>query len=225
MNLWDPFDPVTYLLHTILGTAGVVAAVVALSVRKGGRVHVRAGWVFVGTASVAALTAMGFSLVQLSPFAIISSLLVAALLGGALLALRDRTRRVALGETVALGVMALCAVLLVAMTVIPLLFGAPWRVSIQSAAYAVFPIAFVVGDVRFRGLDDRARRRARLNRHLSRMGFAFAIAVHAPIVSFSDELGLHPFVAFFGPFIVWPLIVLKFRRPVSAARRAEKVAG
>lgn len=50
-----------------------------------------------------------------------------------------------------------------------------------------------------------------MRRHLSRMAFAFAIAVHAPLVSFAGPLGIDPIVAFFGPFVLWPVIVFVFR--------------
>lgn len=35
MNLWEPYHSITYFLHTLLGTAGVLAAVIALAVLKG----------------------------------------------------------------------------------------------------------------------------------------------------------------------------------------------
>jgi hypothetical protein len=52
------------------------------------------------------------------------------------------------------------------------------------------------------------------------MAFAVAIAVHAPIVSFGDRLGLNPDVAFFGPFILWPIIVYATRKTEGALSAA-----
>lgn len=64
--------------------------------------------------------------------------------------------------------------------------------------YAAFPTHFLLDDRRFRqpGADRSARA---YPRHLSRMAFAFAIAVHAPVVSFADDLQLNLYVAFLGP--------------------------
>jgi hypothetical protein len=78
--------------------------------------------------------------------------------------------------------------------------------------YSLFPLGLLIGDIRFLRLDGQERAAVRLPRHYSRMAFALAIAVHAPIVSFGDDLGLHPAVAFFGPFVIWPAIVFFFRR-------------
>jgi hypothetical protein len=55
------------------------------------------------------------------------------------------------------------------------------------------------------------------------MAFALAIAVHAPIVSFGDDWGIHPVMAFFGPFVLWPLLVHAFRN--HRLVRAVPVAG
>jgi len=72
---------------------------------------------------------------------------------------------------------------------------------------AVFCVAFLINDVRFMKQDDSGRRLKRLPRHMSRMTFAFAIAVHQPIVIFADDLRIHPGLAFYGPFILWPVLV------------------
>jgi hypothetical protein len=42
------------------------------------------------------------------------------------------------------------------------------------------------------------------------MAFAFAIAVHEPIVVFADDLSIHPGLACYGPFIIWPVIFFFF---------------
>lgn len=68
----------------------------------------------------------------------------------------------------------------------------------------------LVNDVRFMKLDYAGRESRRLPRHLSRMALAFAIAVHEPIVVFSDDLNLHPIIAFYGPLITWPAIYFFF---------------
>lgn len=218
--IWDPFHPATYLLHTVIGTLGVVGALVALAALKGSRAHVRAGWVFVVAASVAATTAVAFSFTLFAPLAIASALITFSLLGSAVLALRRPTRSVIWGERVTAFVMGFVALAMAAAIVLTLGAGAPVQAMAVEILYVVFPIGFFVADVR----HVRARALGRVNRdvarHLSRMGFALAIAIHAPIVSFGDRLGLDPMLAFFGPFIVWPLILYGFRR--HRARRAPR---
>ena len=212
MNFWDPYGLVTYLLHTVLGSTGVLAALIALSVAKGKRAHMISGRLFVAMALVAASTAIVFALTRFAPLAIISSLMTMALLAGSLLALRKRTPRVTLGENLAMGVMALCGLVLAVMApAASMVASAPAGAGLQAALYALFPLGFVLGDLRFRKFNDQERRQQRIRRHLPRMAFAFAIAVHAPIVSFSDDLGLDPLLAFFGPFVLWPLIIFGFR--------------
>ncbi len=219
MSIWEPFDPVSYFLHTILGGLGIVGAIVALSVLKGSRKHLLAGRLFVLAAFVAATTAIVFSFTQFAGAALASSTMTYSALGAALLALRPKSRAVLLGEigtTVLMG-------LAFAWLVLGAVMGLPQGAWLPPFLYSLFPLALLIGDIRFLRLPPDERRSARLPRHYSHMGFTFAIAVHAPIVSFADELSLHPALAFFGPFIVWPAIVLYFngvqkRRGIALAK-------
>lgn len=208
MSIWEPFDPVSYFLHIVLGGLGILAALVALSALKGYLNHIRAGRLFVFAAFVAAATAIAFSFSQFSGAAIASSVITFSCLGAALLALKPKSKRVFLGEIVTTTLMGLAFMWM--------LFGA--SMSIQADAwlmpllYSLIAGGLLVSDIRFLRLDEQRRREARLPRHFSRMAFAFAIAVHAPIVTFSGELGLDPMVAFFGPYVIWPAIVIFFKR-------------
>ena len=219
MNVWDPYAPVVYILHTLLGTAGVVAATVALLSLKGGILHVRAGRIFAAFASVASVTAIVFSATRFSPFAVVSALIVLSLVAGAILAVRPRTSLVAVGELATALLMTIASAALLVMIVLPLLGGAPLLVVAWPAAYLLFPAWFLFDDVKFLRAEPDARRSGRLRRHLSRMAFALAIAVHAPIVSFGDRLGIDPAVAFFGPFVLWPAILLVFRNHPMLSRK------
>lgn len=211
MNVWDPYNPVVYFLHTLLGTTGVLAAAVALYSRKGSVPHVRAGLVFTAFAVIASVTAVIFSATRFSPFAVVSAVIVISLVAGAILALRPRTTLVRVGEGGTTALMALALAALLVMCALPLLGGAPLFVIAWPAAYALFPAWFVWDDVRFLRADADERLALRFRRHLSRMAFALAIAVHAPVVSFGDRLGIDPALAFFGPFVLWPLLVYGFR--------------
>ena len=91
--------------------------------------------------------------------------------------------------------------------------------------YAIFLSILLTNDIRFKRLAVEARQRKRLARHISKMAFALAIAMHAPIVSFSDELGLHPALAFFGPFSLWPAIIVYFKKTRGALAGKRRPAG
>jgi steroid 5-alpha reductase family enzyme len=99
MRAWaDPYSPAVYFLHTILGSLGVLLALIALAKKKGGTGHVRSGWGFVIAVGVAACTAIVFSATQQSPLSIASALMVLGLVWGAVLAIRPTSPGVRLGE-------------------------------------------------------------------------------------------------------------------------------
>lgn len=222
LELANPFPPASYFLHTIIGTLGVLLAVVALAVAKGSRPHVAAGRGFTAAATIAAATAVHFSFTEPSPLAISSSLMMFGLLLGAVLALRAPTARVRFGEWTATALMALAWLVLVLLGAFGLAAWAglltpppgqsapPLLAVLPPLAYAVFPTWFLLDDLRFRRPGARQRPRA-IGRHFSRMAFALAIAVHAPLVSFADDLGIPGWLAFFGPFLLWPLLLAGFR--------------
>jgi bacteriorhodopsin len=208
VNIWDPFHPVAYLLHAILGFAGIFGAMTALAVVKGSARHILAGRVFAVAAAVAATTALVFSFTTFAPMAIASAVLLLSVVGGAVLAHREKSPGVAAGELV--------TTLMMAFVVLWLLYGV--AMAAPNGGYLWLPPMFLacvtasllVNDVRFMRLKQTGRELKRLPRHLSRMAFAFAIAIHEPIVVFSDDLNLHPIVAFYAPLIVWPAIYFFF---------------
>lgn len=232
LQLADPFPPLLYFLHTILGTLGVLLAVVALAGVKGSATHVRAGWGFVAASVVAALTAIGFSVTSPSPLAVASALMVLALVASAVLALRPMSASVRRAEWTATATMGMAWLILAALGAFALALAAglaspppeadvpPLHVLALPLLYAAFPTYFLLDDRRFRRLGaDRAARA--YPRHLSRMAFALAIAVHAPVVSFADDLQLNLYVAFFGPFVLWPAILFALRQhPRLLAQRS-----
>jgi hypothetical protein len=94
----------------------------------------------------------------------------------------------------------------------------PLAAVILPLGYAFFPSWFLIDDRRSRRRSPAERRAYGFRRHMSRMAFALAIAVHAPVVSFADDLGLHPLLAFFGPFVIWPVIMRATRNHPLIAR-------
>ncbi|HEX9852288.1 MAG TPA: hypothetical protein VGA68_04710 [Woeseiaceae bacterium] len=209
MNIWDPFHPIAYFLHTSLGVAGIIGAIVALSLTKGSPFHIRAGRTFAIAAAVAAATAIAFSFTSFAPMAVASGVMTLSAVGSAFLALRSKSPRVTASEMLTTSLMAFVLIWLLAGVAMSVRQGGVlW---IPPLILACFPAALLVNDVRFMRLDDIERKQKRLHRHLSRMAFAFAIAVHAPVVVFADDLNIHPGLAFYCPFLIWPVIVLYFR--------------
>lgn len=230
-QLADPFPPVVHFLHTIIGTLGLLLAVAALAGVKGSAGHVRAGWGFVMASVVAALTAIVFSLTSPSPLAVASALMVLSLVADGVLALRPFTARTRRAEGAAAATTGLAWLLLAALGgfAIAIALGLatlpaggeqpPLSVLALPLLYAAFPTYFLVDDWRFRRLGADRTARA-YPRHLSRMAFAFAIGVHAPVVSFADDWQLNLHVAFFGPFLLWPVILYALRRHPRLRTRA-----
>ena len=213
MNIWDPFHPFVYFVHTMLGGVGLLGALIALSVTKGSSPHVLAGRAFAIAASTVAATAILFSITSFAPMAIASAAITLSAIGGALLALRNKTQKVAAGELATTILMA--AVMLWLLYGVVLSYPQGGLLWIPPLAFGAIAASLFVNDIRFMkyGVDEREAKR--LTRHLSRMSFAFAIAVHEPIVIFADRLGIHPALAFYGPFIVWPLLFFFFRNRIN----------
>jgi len=208
MNIWDPFHPVAYFLHATLGVAGIVGAIIALAVIKGSKPHILAGRTFAAAAAIAAATAIVFSFTTFAPMSIASAVMMFSVIGSAFLTLRQKTSRVAVGEIVTTSLMGLVLLWLLYGVALSIpLGGILW---IPPLLFALFSAALLVNDIRFMRQGDAGRKSKRLPRHLSRMAFAFAIAVHEPVVVFADDLHLHPGLAFYGPFIIWPVIFFFF---------------
>ena len=209
--IWDPFDPLPYLTHVSIGTLGLIGAIVALRSAKGSPTHRRAGWVFAVAATVAAVSALYLNLNGAGLLVWTSTLMTLSLVAGGVLASRRRSVLVVLGEFVAMAVMAMVTLNLWANVVSWLIQGVPASDLQTELLYGLFPLGFLIFDFRHI-VRRRSSDRPVIFRHLSRLAFAFAIAVHAPIVSFSDDLGLNALLAFFGPFLIWPMVLWAFRR-------------
>jgi bacteriorhodopsin len=195
-------------LHAVLGFAGILGAVVALAILKGSATHILAGRIFAVAAAVASVTALVFSFTTFAPMAIASAVLLLSVVGSGIFAHRDKNPGVMAGELVTTLMMAFVVLwLLYGVAIAAPLGGFLW---LPPMFLACVSATLLVNDVRFMKLDYAGRESRRLPRHLSRMALAFAIAVHEPIVVFSDDLNLHPIIAFYGPLIIWPAIYFFF---------------
>lgn len=208
MNIWDPFHPIVYFLHAILGVGGLLCAIAALALVKGSGMHMLAGRIFSIAAAVAALTAIAFSFSTFAPMTIASAVLLISVVASAVLAQRSKTAWVAAGEMVATFLMAFVLLWLLYGVVISVpVGGLLWMPPLLLAAVSA---ALLINDIRFMNQGDAGRELKRLPRHVSRMALAFAIAIHEPVVVFSDDLNIHPGLAFYGPLFIWPLIFFFF---------------
>jgi hypothetical protein len=214
MNIWDPFHPIAYFLHAALGVAGILGAIVALILVKGSERHILAGRIFAGAVAVTAATAIAFSFTTFAPLAIASSVLILSVVGSAILAHRSKSTWVTTGEIITTTLMAIVlAWLLYGVSVSVPQGGFLW---IPPLSLALVAGAFLVNDIRFMMQSNVGRKSRRLSRHLSRMAFAFAIAIHEPIVVFADDLNIHPSLAFYGPLIIWPAIYFLFNSRIKS---------
>lgn len=209
MNIWDPFHPAAYFLHATLGVAGILAAIIALALVKGSRGHILAGRIFAVAAAVAATTAIVFSFSRFAPMAIASAVLMLSVVGSAILAHRKKSTWVTAGELITTTLMAFVLLWLVYGVVISVPQGG--LLWIPPLFLALVSAALFINDTRFIRQGEAVRESKRLTRHVSRMALAFAVAIHEPTVVFSDDLNIHPSLAFYGPLIIWPAIFFFFK--------------
>lgn len=232
----DPFNPLVYWPHVVLGISSVFAVLAAIFSAKGSPLHRKAGITFSVAMGVAATTAILFSFWRFAPNALFSSFTVAYGIGMGILSLRPRAGgwRVAQWLLVIIPIMAT----LFALIGIASLFAAQLPLPLLatgialSSSVAIFFAVLAWKDIAFlRGGD--ADRFDRLRRHALRMAVAGAEVVRAPLMSFGPPIGpdgaLTIPLYFFGPFLLIPLIYFlampnwvkrrdapAFLRPVSA---------
>lgn len=205
--IWEPFDPLSYLLHVGLGFAAAIAAVAALAARKGGRLHRRAGWVYVVAMLTAAATTWVFMLTRALPLAMVQATVLVYAVGMAVLALNPRWRAARAGENALLALLCLVMLGAIATSVRLYLAGSP-----------VFPapLAMVAILGFFAALDVRYLRREhvprsdRVRRHALRMALAVSETVRAPMITFADDFALPIAVIVFGSFLLVPAIYFAF---------------
>ncbi|MBI1402813.1 MAG: hypothetical protein GC147_06345 [Porphyrobacter sp.] len=215
----DPFSPLVYWPHVVLGITSVFFAAIAIAVRKGSARHRQAGWAFSAAMSVAAVTAIAFSFVRFAPPALFSSSVVLYGVGAGVLSLRRREGSLRLLQRalsfvpilIALAALAAAAALALVPpppeveVPLPLLIAGPLLFLAVAALFA----ALARGDFRFLREQTPGKPR-RYRRHALRMALAVTEVVRAPLISFGPPLGedgiLSFPVYFFGPFFLIPLI-------------------
>lgn len=199
-----PFDPVSYYLHMVIGLIGLIAAIIAFSSRKGGPRHVFAGRVFAVCILIVSLTSVVMLLVRVAPPLIVSTAAAIYAIGTALLALKPSSALVRSGE-IGLAVIQILAIILFLSIAIPEV-AAGTIPPIGPMVIIAIPIFLLFGDINF-FMKSKQRRVLGVRRHLSRMIWAFVVAVRAPIVEVNGSLQIPVPVILFLPLLVAPMII------------------
>ena len=227
----ESFKAFVYWPHVILGISSAFAVLAAIFSAKGGTLHKTAGLTFSITMSVAAVTALMFSLWNFAPAAIFSGLSVIYGIGMATLSLRERSsgwrafQWALLVLPLGLGLFGIVAFASLFIQDLPtslrLMAGIP------ASMVTIFFLSLAWRDFRFMRASQIDRTR-RLHRHALRMAIAAAEVVRAPLLSFGVPIGLDGSGAFllyfFGPFLLIPLIYF-FAMPAWVKRREAATLG
>lgn len=188
-----PFDPISYYVHIVIGLIGLFAAITAFSARKGGPVHIGAGRVFAVCILIVSVTSIILLSVRTAPPLIVSTAAVTYAMGTALLALRPARKWVMISE-IGLALFQIAAVIIFLQFAVDEVMNGTIPL-IGPIVILVIPAILLAGDINyFRQYNQRHKLRVR--RHLSRMIWAFVIAVRAPLVEVNGTLQL-PVPVFF----------------------------
>lgn len=209
----DPFNPLVYWPHVVLGIGSVFAVLFAVFSAKGSKLHRTSGIVFSFAMGVAAITAVLFSVWRFAPPALFSSISVLYGIGMGILSLRARSggwralQRLLVILPFVLGLVGIAAVASLFFQDLPV--GIRLLAGTAASMVVVFFLSLVWKDIAFlrTGETDRFRR---LRRHALRMAIAGAEVVRAPLLSFGPPIGAEGALSFplyfFGPFLLIPLI-------------------
>ena len=200
-----PLDPISHASHVITGFAALAVAMLALIARKGGRVHIISGRIFVAAMLIASVTALIFMFTEFQAPARDAALLAIYSIGSGYLTLQRPTAAVkAAGYLLtALGIFAL--LLMIAGAVEAIRIGSP--LIIAFVTLGAFFVILIVGDLRYFRTEAPSREQT-IRRHRHRMAWGVAIALQAPLVTFNAQLGVPFPVAFFAPFLLVPIIAV-----------------
>ena len=177
------------LFHIVAGSAGLVAGAAALSVRKGGRLHARAGNAFF--AAMLAMAGTGAAIAAAKPErgTAVIGLFTCYLVATAWMTARRRDGLAGNFERSALAVAIACAAAMLAFAAMASNSPTGRLDSLSAAAH--YPFAFLAAlaavlDLNFL-LRGRLERRQRIARHLWRMCAALAIAAFSFFLGQQDE--------------------------------------
>lgn len=206
--IWDPFDPVSYLVHVGLGFLALSAGLIALGSQKGSPLHKRAGRWFAYPMVIVALSTFIFMFYHFLPLAIVMALATLYCIPSALRAARytEYTGRRWDG-------------LLLTLPTLLCIFAAlqAIRFSQIDGAPVLGPCVLALTFGCLAAQDILLLKRGALphngwvRRHLTRMVLAFTFAVMA-VVRIGINFGLTLEQTVVGPLLVAALIIAYFYR-------------
>lgn len=206
-----PFDALSYYAHILIGIIGLLAALIALTTKKGRTAHVLAGKVFAYCIALVAITSLILLSVRMAPPLLVAALTSVYAVGTALLALQPASTKIKAFEY-GFFVFELAVVSVFLGLAIPQVLAGNIP-PIGPLVILVIPVVLLIGDFSFfRNADDRAALRVR--RHLARMIWAFVIAVRAPFAEIYAQLDISVAFILFGPLLVGPVMIIFFMRKI-----------
>lgn len=211
VNIFDPapFGPLSYYAHIGIGGIGLLAALMALSTKKGSLVHIWSGRTFMVCVVIVSITAVILLATRMAPPLLVAACSSVYAVATAWLALKpgsDKVRRMEYGWSI-----CLLAVMAVFTTMaVPNVLAGNIPV-IGPLVISIIPMILLAGDVNFYLKRDQ-RSALRIRRHLARMIWAFAISVRAPLAEFYAQLNIPIAPILFGPLLIAPVMIWLFMR-------------
>ena len=213
-ELLDSIYHLNNIFHTVVGSVGLIGGVIALAVTKGSDTHKKAGIIFVWLLGLSAVTSYYptyYKFGEVGPVAVIMATATLYLLATALMAIRNQSE---IGSTWEKGLVIIPAILII----LPIIRV---FIALKTGNYEIFvgPLVLVclfgyllITDIQV--LRDRRRDRAYwLNRHMTRMIFAFAFGIMA-LVRIGIDFGLTFEMSLVIPIVAAAILVSFYRRRI-----------
>lgn len=206
----EPHSILPYIAHVVAGIIILATGAAALSSTKGSKLHRSNGYIFVFMGVLAAITALLF----MADFGFVHNIFGTSILAisvslSSILALKSPSGRIKLYEAFSL-LLTLSAswVLFARFIEFASEDGLVSEASFFTFGCAFFALFFLAYDTLFIRLDNEARARSRMKRHVSGMAFIVALMIHAPVVSVFTDLDINFYLKFFTPYVLWPIIYI-----------------
>lgn len=206
----SPYLALAYYGHILIGTLTLLVALVAFATLKGSALHRYAGYAFGAGVLIVCITSIDMLREVFIPPLFMAVFTAIYAFGGAWLALQRRSRAVLLSE-LGLTLFEIVGLIIFLSIAVPAA-RAGLIPPFAPLVIALIPIILLVGDANW-FLQQKSRARLRIARHLSRMIWAFAVVLRAPLVELAAAgLPLSQGVVTFGPMGVAVLMLWYFRR-------------
>ena len=211
-ELLDSIYHLNNIFHTIVGSIALIGGVFALAVTKGSDTHKKAGIIFVwllGLSAVTSLYPTFYKFREIGPVAVIMATATVYLLATALMAIRNQSE---IGSTWEKGLVIVPAVLIILpiIRVIMALKTGNYEIFVGPIVLACLFGYLIFSDIQI--LRNRRRDRAYwLNRHMTRMVFAFAFGIMA-LVRIGIDFGLTFEMSVVIPLMAATLLIMFLRQ-------------